>query len=188
MRNYGCYAVSSTGDTGPTRKRRRFRRRLRQIKCRTPCRQRPSGISLATKGTRRGRPPARGVCVLAFPWLTALKIIPWGDVIEHAPKVLSAARQLVDRQRSRPTETPPPTPPLPTDTPPDAMALARELAALRGAQQRAQQTQAQLAQTVADLAEQNTRLVEAVDLLRRRTRLLLVVAALLALALAWLAA
>ena len=25
---------------------------------------------------------------MALPWLTALKVIPWGDVIEHAPKVL----------------------------------------------------------------------------------------------------
>ena len=130
-----------------------------------------------------------GARVLAFPWLVALKVIPWGDVIEHAPKVLTAARQLVDRQRRRPAEAPPPAPPpLPADTPPEVATLAGELAAQREELRRVQQTQEALTQTVADLAEQNTRLVEAVELLRRRTRLLLAVAALLGLALVWVAA
>ena len=35
---------------------------------------------------------------MAIPWLMALKVIPWGDVIEHAPSVLKAARKLMDRQ------------------------------------------------------------------------------------------
>ncbi|MDZ4124040.1 MAG: hypothetical protein U1E02_07670, partial [Hydrogenophaga sp.] len=39
---------------------------------------------------------------MAIPWLLALKVIPWGDVIEHAPKVLNAARKLMDRQRTEP--------------------------------------------------------------------------------------
>lgn len=36
---------------------------------------------------------------MALPWLTALKVIPWGDVIEHAPAVLKGARDLLERQR-----------------------------------------------------------------------------------------
>jgi hypothetical protein len=32
----------------------------------------------------------------------ALKVIPWGDVIEHAPSVLKAARKLMDRQPAEP--------------------------------------------------------------------------------------
>ena len=126
---------------------------------------------------------------MAFPWLTALKIIPWSDVIEHAPKVVASARQLVDRQRRNPPENAAPPaathPAAPSD---EATALRHQLASARDDIQRLQQTQEQLTQTVADLAEQHTRLVEAVDLLRRRTRLLLAVAALLVLGLVWLAA
>jgi cell division protein FtsB len=47
-----------------------------------------------------------------------------------------------------------------------ALAKKAELARL-------QQTQDQITQTVAELAEQNTRLVAAVELLRKRTRLLM---------------
>lgn len=39
---------------------------------------------------------------MAIPWLMALKVIPWGDVIEHAPSVLKAARKLMDRQPPQP--------------------------------------------------------------------------------------
>lgn len=128
---------------------------------------------------------------MAFPWLTALRIIPWGDVIEHAPKVLTAARQLVDRQRKPlPEDAAPPPAATTTDLSPtdEAARLRRQLDSTRDDIRRLRQTQEQLTQTVADLAEQHTRLVEAVDLLRRRTRLLLIVAALLALGLLWLAA
>ncbi len=42
---------------------------------------------------------------MAISWLSALKAIPWGNVIEHAPNVLDKARDLLDRQRkSQPTE------------------------------------------------------------------------------------
>ncbi|NIC41690.1 hypothetical protein [Aquabacterium sp. A08] len=96
---------------------------------------------------------------MALPWLAALKVIPWGDVIEHAPAVLKGARRLLDRQ--------PTTPPPPTQAPTDADTLAQQLAAL---QRQHASDMAQLTQTVAELAEQNTRLVEAVDVLRWRTR------------------
>ncbi|MBU6224064.1 MAG: hypothetical protein KGP13_04470 [Burkholderiales bacterium] len=42
---------------------------------------------------------------MAISWLSALKAIPWGNVIEHAPNVLDKARDLLDRQRKpQPTE------------------------------------------------------------------------------------
>lgn len=97
---------------------------------------------------------------MALPWLAALKIIPWGDVIEHAPAVLKGARRLLDRQSATPT-------PAPTQAPPDPADLQLRLEAL---QRQHASDMAQLTQTVAALAEQNTRLVEAVDVLRWRTR------------------
>ncbi len=99
---------------------------------------------------------------MAIPWLTALKIIPWGDVIEHAPAVLKGARRLLDRQKAAPTAAP-----VPAGVAPDLITLEQRLAALELQQA---SDMAQLTQTVAELAEQNTRLVQAVDVLRWRTR------------------
>ncbi len=117
---------------------------------------------------------------MALPWLTALKVIPWGDVIEHAPKVLKGARDLLDRQRQRRRDTAEPAPDpragvieMPGPTPPELRALQQQLATAREDITRLQQTQDRITQTLAELAEQNTRLVAAVELLHQRTRLLM---------------
>jgi hypothetical protein len=125
---------------------------------------------------------------MAIPWMIALKVIPWGDVIEHAPKVLNAARQLLDRQRQGKPEAAAPS--VMDETPypaasPEVRELQQQLAATRDDLARLQQTQEQIAQTLADLAEQNTRLVGAVDVLRRRTRWLMVLVAMLIAAGLW---
>ncbi len=109
---------------------------------------------------------------MAIPWLMALKVIPWGDVIEHAPTVLKAARKLMDRQ--------PPQPPDQAGTPgtqtvsavPSLGELKNALIAAQGQIDRQAQTQRELTETLAELAEQNARLVSAVEVLRLRTRVL----------------
>jgi small-conductance mechanosensitive channel len=118
---------------------------------------------------------------MALPWLLALKVIPWGDVIEHAPKVLNAARKLMDRQKS-PESTPTAAAPmdLVSDTPPSLGELRNRLIEARQLIDQQAQTQTQVAQTLAELAEQNARLVAAVELLRVRTRVLMFVIAALA--------
>lgn len=122
---------------------------------------------------------------MAIPWMLALKVIPWGDVIEHAPKVLTAARKLLERQR----DAPPANTPLPAadnpETPPSLNELNQRLAAALEQLDRQTQAQVQLTQTVAELAEQNARLVSAVEVLRVRTRLQLWAAVLMAIALGW---
>lgn len=126
---------------------------------------------------------------MAIPWLLALKVIPWGDVIEHAPKVLNAARKLMDRQRT----APPPavsttaTADLVSDPQPSLGELKNRLIAAQVQLDRQADMQTQLTQTLTELAEQNARLVSAVELLRLRTRMLLWGAAALVLAVAWLA-
>jgi small-conductance mechanosensitive channel len=126
---------------------------------------------------------------MAIPWLLALKVIPWGDVIEHAPKVLNAARKLMDRQRTEPAPavTTSATTDLVSDAQPSLGELKNRLIAAQVQLDRHAQTQAQLTQTLAELAEQNARLVSAVEVLRLRTRLLLWGTAALVLAVAWLA-
>lgn len=128
---------------------------------------------------------------MPIPWLTALKVIPWGDVIEHAPKVLKGARDLLNQQRQRRRETAEPAPDpnasaieAPSPTPPELRELQQQLATAREDLTRLQQTQDQITQTLAELAEQNTRLVAAVELLRTRTRLLMGAVAVLAVVLA----
>lgn len=123
---------------------------------------------------------------MPLPWLTALKVIPWADVMEHAPAVLKGARELLERQRQRRGGAPTPAEmdavEAPGPTPLQAPAWQRPLEAVREDMARLQQTQDQITQTLAELAEQNTRLVAAVELLQKRTRLLMAVAAGLALA------
>ncbi|MFM6985614.1 MAG: hypothetical protein ACKOXQ_03175 [Hydrogenophaga sp.] len=125
---------------------------------------------------------------MAIPWLTALRVIPWGDVIEHAPKVLHAARDLVERQRRRDTETPAPTPAA-VDTAqapwPALLDVQHRLASTHDDLVRLQHTQDQITQTLAELAEQNSRLVATVELLRKRTRLLMLAVVLLGVAGGW---
>ncbi len=110
---------------------------------------------------------------MAIPWLTALKVIPWGDVIEHAPSVLKAARKLMDRQPSQPQDPAGnPATPRPVSAVPSLGELKNALIAAQGQIDRQAQTQRELTETLAELAEQNARLVSAVEVLRLRTRLL----------------
>jgi len=122
---------------------------------------------------------------MAIPWLVALKVIPWGDVIEHAPKVLNAARKLMDRQKA-------PLPPVPRgepldlgEAPPSLGELKNRLIEARQLVDQQAAVQVQMTQTLTELAEQNARLVSAVELLRVRTRLLLWVAVALAAGVVW---
>lgn len=125
---------------------------------------------------------------MAIPWLVALKVIPWGDVIEHAPKVLSAARKLLERQRAQSPATPAADViEIPAGETPSLGELTNRLIVAQQQIHQQAQAQEQLTQTVAELAEQNARLVTAVEALRVRSRLLLWGFVALALALAWMA-
>jgi hypothetical protein len=125
---------------------------------------------------------------MAIPWLVALKVIPWGDVIEHAPKVLSAARKMLDRQRANrmpPTVLSERANSAPSSEPPSLSELENRLQAVQQLMNQQAMAQDQLTQTLAELAEQNARLVSAVELLRVRTRVLMGGMVLLSLGLGW---
>jgi hypothetical protein len=82
---------------------------------------------------------------MALSWLTALKVVPWEKVLEHAPGVLDKARGFIDKHRTGAAEAP------------------SELSQLAQAQQ-------QMAQALAELAEQNAALISAVTRLKRQLR------------------
>ena len=114
---------------------------------------------------------------MPIPWMLALKVIPWGDVIEHAPKVLNAARKLLDKNPSANSAdgAVPAREALDTQTttPPSLGELKNRLIAAQQQIDQQAKVQEDLAQTLAELAEQNARLVGAVEVLRTRTRMLL---------------
>lgn len=130
---------------------------------------------------------------MAIGWWTALKVIPWGQVIEHAPVVLKGARRLMERQHGE-TTTAPPVPPgdMPVTgsggTEAQFAALDAALADTQARLAALAEQQRQGDELLAELAEQNARLVAAVDVLRLRSRLLIAAVAVLAAggaALAW---
>ena len=106
---------------------------------------------------------------MALPWLSALKVIPWGDVISHAPSVLEKARDLMARKPADAAPQPMATPNAHDELPSLGELKNRLLDAslqIEGLQQR----QAELVQTVSELAEQNAALVSAVGSLRQTVR------------------
>jgi hypothetical protein len=110
---------------------------------------------------------------MAIPWLSALKVIPWGDVMSHAPSVLEKARDLMARKHADAAPQPMPTPNAHDDVPSLGELKNRLLAASMQIDE-LQQRQTQLTQTVSELAEQNAGLVSAVSGLRQTLRLMLV--------------
>lgn len=129
---------------------------------------------------------------MAIGWLTALKVVPWNDVIEAAPLVVNSARKFFSRTQQ----------PAPSADPEDSAAEAIESRSPLGRlQSRVDQMEASVAQLgeqqsasaalIQSLAEQNAQLVQALDLLRKRFVALAIVSAVLALgalvAVAWIA-
>jgi len=103
--------------------------------------------------------------IMPIPWLSTLKAIPWGNVIEHAPKVLDKARNLIDRQRSQaPTSTPTPTE---SFTPSE---IEIHLATARIEIKELQEKQKSLEGIVTELAQQQVALVGQIKRLRSLSR------------------
>lgn len=103
-------------------------------------------------------------------WLTALKILPWSEMIEYAPKLVNGAQKLWQRVKVEKNET---DAIIIEQAPQSAVETARELQELKRQLQDMQAQQLELSNLVSELATQNQRLVSAVDVLRLRTRILL---------------
>jgi hypothetical protein len=80
---------------------------------------------------------------MAISWLTAVKVVPWDKVLEHAPGVLDKARGFIDKHHTGGI-----------DAPTELVQLAQQ----------------QMAQALAELAEQNAALIVAVRRLQMRLR------------------
>ncbi|WP_333841564.1 hypothetical protein [Limnohabitans sp.] len=107
---------------------------------------------------------------MAIPWLSALKVIPWGDVISHAPSVLEKARDLMSRKPADAAPPPPMATPNAHDEVPSLGELKNRWLAANVQIDALQHRQTQLMQTVSALAEQNAALLSAVSGLRQTLR------------------
>lgn len=107
-------------------------------------------------------------------WMTALKLVPWGDVIEAAPQVLQAAKKLMGKTRAAGTA------PVAgaagatgtltgADDSPSAPVTA-QLQHLRERVVQLEQEQQDSAALIQSLAEQNAVVIRAVEALRLRNR------------------
>jgi len=104
--------------------------------------------------------------------MSAIKLIPWGDVVQATPSIVRGARDLWSRTRKTKEQA-------------DAHAVAETSAdplAERVRQLEAEQLDA--SKLINTLAEQNAQLVATLDAVRRRQRLLTAACVLLAVGLA----
>lgn len=107
-------------------------------------------------------------------WLIALKILPWGEMIEYAPKLVTGAQKLWQRVKAEQSET---EAIVIEQMPTSLDQTARELQELKQQLQDVQAQQLELSNLVSELAAQNQRLVSAISVLRLRSRILFCVAA-----------
>ena len=101
-------------------------------------------------------------------WITALKLVPWGDVIEATPQVLKAAKGLLRKKEAAAEAAAAATEPvgrLATAHTAGEQAL-QLIQSLEGRIQQLEQGQQQSAELIQQLAEQNAQVIRTVDLLR----------------------
>ena len=107
---------------------------------------------------------------MAMAWLTVLKMVPWGEVIENAPKVAQGAKKLWSTVGKK---TPLATPPGHAGAEPDeadgALASLRaQVAQLQVASAELHQQMLESSALIQSLAEQNTQLIQRVEVNRKR--------------------
>lgn len=107
---------------------------------------------------------------MAIGWLTVLKLVPWGDVIENAPKVANRAKKLWQNVGKKSVAAAPITPV--TDAlraeSPTVAALQAQVAGLQGAVADWHQQMLVSSELIQSLANQNTQLIKRVELNRVR--------------------
>lgn len=116
---------------------------------------------------------------------TILSNIPWGQVVDSAPKIAQGAGRLWESVKNRGAEPAAPTPnSTPNEPPTDLQLLHSRIQAQESLVNALREEMRTSAQLVKDLAEQNAQLVERMQALQQRQRRLTVLAGLAVLLLA----
>ena len=104
---------------------------------------------------------------MAISWITALKLVPWGDVIEATPQVVKAAKGLLRKKDGAAAEAAAPSAASRLAPPDSSGEQALQLIqSLEGRIRQLEQGQQQSAELIQQLAEQNAQVIRTVDLLR----------------------
>lgn len=106
------------------------------------------------------------VKVMAFGWITVLKIIPWKDVLENAPHIAKAAKNLYAGTRNNTSSS----------GTTDSSAPTSDSGNKESTDFRLQEIEREildLNSVVRSLAKQNVRIVEAIEVLRIRSKILI---------------
>ena len=109
---------------------------------------------------------------MAAGWVAALKLVPWGDVIEATPQILQAAKKLLGTTRKGNAEAAAGA--LEGAGGEPAIPVALQLQHLRERVAMLEQEQQESAVLIQSLAEQNAQVVQAVEVLRQRQQRLTV--------------
>ncbi|MDP1644881.1 MAG: hypothetical protein Q8L71_05185 [Thiobacillus sp.] len=123
---------------------------------------------------------------LAIGWITALKIIPWGDVLEAAPHIVKGAKRLFATTKDNAAGDPVISPaPSSASSENDRFAnLDNRVLQIQAKVDELGAEQKSSAELIKSLAEQNARVVEAIEVLRIRTKILIIACVSLGIALA----
>jgi hypothetical protein len=118
---------------------------------------------------------------MAIGWMTVLKMVPWGDVIETAPKVAAGAKKLWDKVGKKPLADASSAEGI-TSSGPQALTGQAAFAALQTQVTELQVATAELHQQmfessalIQSLAEQNAQLVQRLELSRKHLLVLAMV-------------
>lgn len=118
---------------------------------------------------------------MAIGWLSALKLIPWSDVIGNAPKVAEGAKKLWSASAKKPPVNTPPAGAAPVDGAGAITAIEVRLSALESAVSSLRAQMLESSELIKALAEQNTQLIARVE--KHRVRGLWMTAAIVVLSL-----
>lgn len=105
---------------------------------------------------------------MAIGWLTVLKMVPWGDVIENAPKVAQGAKKLWSTVGKNAPPTPDPAADAPVAAEAALASLRTQVAELQVASAELHQQMLASSALIQSLAEQNTQLIQRVEVNRKR--------------------
>ena len=118
---------------------------------------------------------------MAIGWLSVLKMVPWGDVIETAPKVAQGAKKLWDTVgKKAPAETPNTPGAVAAEVTPTLTALQAQVTQLHVSVAELHQQMLASSALIGSLAEQNAQLIARVEVNRKRVLALVVVVVVLA--------
>jgi hypothetical protein len=118
---------------------------------------------------------------MAINWLFALKAVPWADLVQAAPHIVKGARRLFNTTRD---SEPPPPGDADERFGSEGVSVQTRLHRIESALQALDSEQNSSAELIRSLAEQNARVVAAIEVLRARMRLLLGVTTVLVIAFA----